>query len=323
MLNLENIAGINIEVSSLCNGKCPFCSRSRKVRPYNAHLITLEDFKKLPASMFEHIEWISFSGNFGDFSTNREMPEIVHYIKDLNPSIVFYGDTNGSVQSTDWWASLGPHFDNGEMFFSLDGLEDTHEIHRQGTDFNKIVNNVRAFTRAGGVAFWKFILFRHNEHQVEEAQRIAGEIGCSRFFVVSSREYNDECLRPENTTFELKHDIFTRYKEKSSAEDGQAICKPLANRSIYIAADGTVHPCCLAHCIYITEQDLSFRFVIPLIDQYIDQINFKTRPLHEIIEGPYFSKVLKLSKNNSYCMMKCNKYRKEAQQELVLHDVYF
>ncbi len=323
MLSLDKIVGINIEVSSLCNGKCPFCSRGRKAKPYDSHVISFEDFKKLPPSMFEHIGWMSFSGNFGDFSSNREMPQIVEYVKQLNPSIVLYGDSNGSAQNTDWWGALGAHFKDGEMYFALDGLADTHSIHRRGTNFDKIINNVRAFTETGGVAFWKFILFKHNEHQVDEAQKLAEEIGCSRFLVVSSREYNEECLRPEKTKFELKHEIFTKYGTKSSAEGGQAICKPLANKSIYIAADGTVHPCCLTHCNYISEQEPSFRFVIPLIEEHIEQINFMTKPLDEIIAGPYFAKIVELSKNNKYCMAKCNKYRKEAQQELILRDVSF
>lgn len=273
--------------------------------------------------MFEHIEWMSFSGNFGDFCSNREMPKITEYVKKLNPSIVLYGDTNGSAQDSDWWASLGPHFNNGEMFFALDGLEDTHSIHRRGTNFNKIIENVQAFTEAGGIALWKFLLFRHNEHQIDEAEKLAEEIGCRRFMVISSREYNEECLRPETVTFDLKSEIFNRYGEKSLAEGGQAICKPLSNKSIYIAADGTVHPCCLTHCNYITEQEQTFKAVVPLIDQHIDEINFKSNSLESIIQGPYFDKMLKLSKNNSYCMAKCNKYRKEAQQELVIRDVYF
>ena len=60
-----------------------------------------------------------------------------------------------------------------------------------------------------------------------------------------------------------------------------------------------------------------------LIEKYSDQINFKTRPLEEILKGPYFRDVLRLSVNNSYCRMKCSKYRKEARAQLILRDIYF
>lgn len=323
MLSLQDIFGINIEVSSLCNARCPFCSRSKKVRPYGPHQISFTEFKLLPGSLLEHVEWFSFGGNFGDLSTNNEMTQIAGYIKKMNPATELHGDSNGTGQDSDWWGTLGRYFRDGVMFFALDGLEDTHSIHRKGCNFKKVLENVRAFTGAGGVACWKFILFQHNEHQVEQAEKIAKAIGCRRFMVVSSREYSDELLRPKTVSIEIKDDIFARYRERSIAEQRPAVCKPIGNKSIYIAADGTVHPCCLAHCMYVTEHDPSFQFVVPLIDKYIDQINFKTRPLDEIIQGPYFETVLEISKNNPYCMLKCNTYKKLAQQELILRDIRF
>lgn len=323
MIRLENIVGLNIEMSAVCNAKCPFCSRNKKVRNYDRHQIRLADFKLLPQSMFKHLEWIDFGGNFGDFTTNKDMPEIAEYIKDLNPEIQLHGDTNGSLQKEDWWRKLGNHFQDGFIIFSLDGLEDTHALHRRGTNFKAIVENVRAFAKSGGTAYWKFILFEHNEHQIDEAKKIARDIGCKRFFVVSSREYNDQCRRPKNKKFDIKDDIFKRYQKKILSENEYARCKPFANQSIYIAADGTVHPCCLAHCMYITEHDPSFEFAARLIKEYLDQINFKTKPIEEIIQGGYFQQTFKLSKTNSYCILKCNKYKKEARKELILHDHYF
>ncbi len=323
MLRLEDIVGLNIEASSACNARCPFCSRNKKVREYGSHMLDLTAFKLLPPSMFGHIEWIDFAGNFGDLATNKEMPQIAGYIKGLNPGTQLHGDTNGSLQNETWWSDLGIYYSDGFMIFSLDGLADTHALHRRGTDFDAIVGNVRAFARAGGTAHWKFILFEHNEHQIEQAEKIAEDIGCKRFFVVSSREYNDQCRRPKTFSFDMKNDIFTRFQKKILSEEDYARCKPFANQSIYIAADGTVHPCCLAHCMYITEHESSFEFAARLIHEHLDQINFKTRPIEEILQGEYFTQTFSLSKKNPYCMLKCNKYKKEARKELILHDRFF
>lgn len=323
MLHLEDIAGINVEISARCNARCPFCSRNKKIRSYGNHLITLADFKYLPPGLFDSLEWVSFGGNFGDPSTNPELPQIAEYIKQMSPAVSLMGDTNGSVQNTQWWHSLGSFFSDGIMYFSLDGMADTHAHHRKGTDFMKITRNITAFAEAGGIAHWKFILFEHNEHQVDKAEKMAEQIGCARFFVISSREYNNDCQHPRNTMFNLKEEIFSAYRQKTISQNEQALCKPYQNHSIYIAADGTVHPCCLAHCNYITEHEPSFLFIIPLIEKNIDRINFKTRPLEDIIGDSYFNEVLQVSKTNTYCMMKCNKYRKEALRQLILYDKYF
>jgi len=323
MLRLKDIVGINVEVSARCNARCPFCSRNKKVRSYGNHLLTLDDFKSLPEELYDSLEWVSFGGNFGDPSTNPELPQIAEYIKKMCPAVTLMADTNGSVQNTSWWRSLGTPFSDGIMYVSIDGLADTHANHRKGTDFEKIIQNISAFIDTGGAAHWKFILFEHNEHQVEEAEKIAKEIGCSRFFVISSREYNNDCQRPGNATFQLKSEIFSAYQQKTIGQNEQALCKPFQNHSIYLAADGTVHPCCLAHCNYVTEHEPSFQFIIGLIEENIERINFKTRPLADILNDSYFNEVFEISKTNSYCMMKCSKYRKEALKQLILYDKYF
>ena len=323
MVEIASIAGLNIEPSARCNARCPFCSRNDTLRSYNGHLLTQKDILHLPSALFSNLEWVSFSGNFGDPATNPELPLIAQYFKERSEDIVIMGSTNGSIQSREWWHTLGRFYRDGTMIFSLDGLSDTHSIHRVGTHYEKIVENIEAFTSSGGVAHWQYILFEHNEHQVEAAETVAKEIGCTRFYVLSSREYNSECKKPENSTFALKDEIFMDLQVKASQSDGRAYCKPIKNRSIYIAADGTVHPCCLAHCNFITEHEPSFQFIIDLIEQYKEDINFKHTPLDEILKGPYFSEAIQKSVHNSYCKIKCSKYRKQARAKLILRDTYF
>ena len=323
MLTLNHIKALNIEISSMCTGKCPFCSREQKVRPYGNHLISIEDFKKLPKSLIKRLEWINFAGNFGDLSINRDMVEILDYIKYLNTEVVLGGDTNGSARDEKWWSKLGEFFKNGSMTFAVDGLLDTHAMHRIGTDYHKIIRNIKAFVGAGGVAYWQFILFAHNEHQIDEAMQMAGRIGCKRFFVIPSRDYNGQLKKSEKIEFQIKREVFHSYDESVASSKAIVTCKPFSNGSLYIAADGTVHPCCLAHCMYITEHNALFDFLPPLVQKYYDRINFKTTSLEDILTGPYFTEILKESKSNAYCRLKCNQFRKKIKKELVLVDQYF
>lgn len=319
MITLSDIKALNIEATSRCTARCPFCSRQQKVHDYGAHRISFSDIQKLPKEFIRGLRRITFAGNFGDLSCNPEMIDIVSYIKGLNKKIVLGGETNAATQKPAWWHALGNYYRDGMMIFAVDGLSDTHALHRVGTNFDTVIGNIRAFTASGGRATWKFIVFEHNEHQIKSAEKLAKESGCHQFIVVSSRDYNDTLRKPKTLDIKIKRDLFRLYKDESM----EASCKPIADGSLYIAADGTVHPCCFAHCMYITEHNQQFRYILPLIERYKERINFKTRQLEDIITGKYFQKVLTLSKTNSYCRTKCNNHKKEIRQQLILHHKHF
>lgn len=319
MLKLKDIRALNVEASSDCAARCTFCSRQQKIRPYGEHRLLLEDFMRLPRGMIKGLKRITFAGNFGDFSTNHDMVAMADYLKSLNGSIVLGGDTNGMVQSEDWWQELGAYFADGAVFFAVDGLEDTHARHRVGTDFNTVIRNIQAFTRGGGTAYCKFIVFAHNEHQIEAGQRLARDTGCKGFAAISSRDYNNDLRRPNSFQFDIKRDVFSHYRDTSPC----ALCNPIRKGSLYLAADGTVHPCCFAHDMYICEHNNDFRFIVPLIEKYQAEINFKTSPLETILAGPYFKAVLEQSRNNDYCRMKCSPHKKEIRRQLILHQKQF
>ncbi len=319
MLSPEDIKGLHIEPSSRCNARCPFCSRMQKVRVYGRHLITLDEFRRLPASMLRRLKWINYGGNFGDLCTNPDFPSIVAHMHALNAEVVMGGDTNGGVQSEDWWATLGRAWGRGLMGFCIDGLADTHARHRVGTDFRTILRNAAAFIAAGGAAFWKFIVFRHNQDQVEAACRMAREIGFFGFSAVVSRDYDDRLEAPDAFNVAVKRDLFAAL----SADQTTARCKPLHKGSIFIAADGTVHPCCQAHIMYITEHNRRFGFIVPLVEKHLAAINFKTRPLADILQGDYFRSVFEQAPPCEYCRIKCGGALPAVRRELIVHREIF
>jgi len=322
-LKIEAVKAINIEVSAKCNAACPFCSRRQKIRPYPGQLITLADFKLLPASLIARLRRLTFGGNFGDLCCNPDMVEIAAYIRQVNPDIILEGDTNGSHGDPGWWQALGASFHKGAMVFALDGLEDTHHLHRRRTDFHKIIRNIKAFIAGGGTAQWQFIVFKHNEHQLQAAEDLAREIGCRRFYAFASRDFNTDLQPPEILDFRIKRDVFSGRRKKLNSADRRAHCRPLADGTLYIAADGSVHPCCYAHLMHITAHNKKFDFIGPLVEAYQDRINFKTRPLADILQGSYFSEIFKHARDNAYCQIKCNRYRKETRRQLVLRDRFF
>jgi MoaA/NifB/PqqE/SkfB family radical SAM enzyme len=323
MLKIEDILAVNLEITSRCAARCPFCSRGQKVREYGNHDITLTDFKHLPQTFIARLKRFSFSGNFGDLCTNPEFVDIVAYINTINPDVKMDGETNGSLQKDEWWRRLGAVFHQGDLIFALDGLADTHHLHRRGTRFDQVIRHLQAFVSGGGRAYWKFIVFDHNEHQIQAAESLARDLGCSGFFAVSSREYTSQLRKPKSLKVEIKRDIYQKHLDSLLDGERRALCQPFNAGSIYIAADGTVHPCCFAHCMYITEHNRAFDYIIPLIEKYRAQINFKTNAIKDIVEGPYFSAVERQSPDNAFCQLKCNRYRKVVRDKLNLYRKVF
>lgn len=87
----------------------------------------------------------------------------------------------------DWWSRIAPLL--GECVFAIGGLQDTHSLYRRGTDFKTVLRNAQAFIRAGGTATWAFVIFKHNEHQVEEARRLSREMGFLSFRLKKTKRF--------------------------------------------------------------------------------------------------------------------------------------
>jgi hypothetical protein len=75
--------------------------------------------------------------------------------------------------------------------------------------------------------------------------------------------------------------------------------------------------------MYITKHNAKFDFIVPLVEKYFERINFKTRPLADILQGSYFTEIFKNAPGNAYCQTKCNRFRKQIRRQLVIRDRFF
>lgn len=188
-----NITQVHWEPTDKCNSGCPMCPRYTDDGYESPTLAnaewTLEEFKKAwPVEFIQGLWKILACGNFGDPCACKEFVDIYEYVREIKPDISLACNTNGSLRTPAWWARLGAtmrHDQNAGNYctFSLDGLEDTNHLYRRNTNWKKIMENAKAFIDAGGSAHWDFIVFEHNEHQVEEARELARSMGFRNFNV--------------------------------------------------------------------------------------------------------------------------------------------
>ncbi len=184
MYNYKDIIQLHLEISSLCNAECSVCNRRIQGGPKNPIMIerftTLDEFKQwLSVDFLKQLEQLTLCGNYGDPMTNPELVPILQYVRELNPTISITMHTNAGGRDSQFWKDLSKIIgNNGCVVFSVDGLEDTNHLYRKGTNWGKIMDAMVSFTSTKKCrAEWEFLVFKHNQHQLEEAKQLAESMG--------------------------------------------------------------------------------------------------------------------------------------------------
>lgn len=185
----EPVTLLHIELSTHCNAACPLCMRyynsSTIVRPdLNLTSISLEQFKKyFTATFLSTLKRIMYCGTMGDPLMAKDCYDIIQYVNEINPNCQQTFHTNGGIREKIFWSKMGELFSkpNMKLIFSIDGLEDTNHIYRRNVVWSKLINNADTFIKAGGQATWEYLVFDHNDHQVELAKELSVAMGFVAF----------------------------------------------------------------------------------------------------------------------------------------------
>jgi MoaA/NifB/PqqE/SkfB family radical SAM enzyme len=196
--NYNEIEVVHLEMTEACNASCPMCARNLNGGAVNPYLhnreLYIDDIQKMfPVDFVKQLKRVYMCGNYGDPAVAKDTLEAFAYFRENNPQINLSMHTNGSMKKPEWWAELARVIGKkGYIIFGLDGLEDTNHLYRQGTVWPKIMENVQAFIEAGGRARWDFIVFAHNEHQVDQAEQLSKDMGFEKFqFKKSARFFSN------------------------------------------------------------------------------------------------------------------------------------
>jgi MoaA/NifB/PqqE/SkfB family radical SAM enzyme len=248
---LADIKSLHVELSSKCNAWCPSCPRSKNgygikdgLVPQNLVVDKLRDaINALP-----NLTKVQFCGRYGDPAIHPELNEILDWVIPKVKQITIH--TNGSMRNTEWWAEMGRKLSKTDhrVWFGIDGLAGVHEIYRQGTEFDKVIENATAFINAGGNAVWQFIPFKHNEHQLNACIKLANQLKFTDFELVEGVR-NVETARNYRTGDEYKlepwtHDKTFNFRVNQERKLSTKNCAHLEAPGLYITASGKYTLCC-------------------------------------------------------------------------------
>ncbi len=342
---------VEVEITSRCQASCPMCARNIHGGPVNPNLKlsdwTLEDFKRIfSQELCAQIKTVRFCGSFGDPIINQDLLEMCQHLTDTNPNLAVRLHTNGSARPTEWWQTFAQALPKDHLItFGIDGLADTHSLHRIGTDYNKILENAQAFISAGGKAEWVFIKFQHNEHQVSQAQKLAAQYGFVSFTVKNSIRFNGEPypvvdknsnilynINPpsDNVVKFVDRDLLKGFKQWF--EEVKVDCHVLKNKEIYIDANQHMYPCCWiasAPYLYHDPADILYSYKQRATEEFyqvldslggFDSIDLKTRSVKEVIEMSLWQSVWQTHWNNKIlvCAKNCGNSELTKPKEQVI-----
>jgi len=261
MIELSRIKQIHLELTTRCQARCPMCPRNYRGTDYNSGYpiteLTTDQVASILAPIIGRLDNIFINGNLGDFGLASQGAEIAKWLLE-NSRAKININTNGSNRKPDWWAQLAhPRL---TVTFGIDGMADTHSLYRLQTDWHKIMENAKAYILAGGRARWQLIPFLHNQHQIEQCRELSSTMGFEDFVLcdqgrdqgpVYDRQGefshwlgNREPSVPPLSAMLESHVTWYRPETVKNIGSANIQCHAKRSQEIYIAADGSVYPCC-------------------------------------------------------------------------------
>ncbi len=276
MYRYEDIRTVHLEITQRCQAACPMCDRNENGGVDNRHITNAElsfvDCKAIfPVDFIKQLDTMYMCGNLGDPIVAKDTLEVFEYFRANNDKMWLSMNTNAGAKSVEWWRELARIIGRrGAVIFSIDGLRDTNHLYRQNVVWDNVERNMRAFVDAGGRARWDFIIFGHNEHQVEEAEQLAKDWGVERFQKKKSgRFFSANSKNKDTHQAKNRKGIETQLLEKPKKISNQNLallkqkeltktyggmqnyydscsikCKVVKENNIFITAEGLLMPCC-------------------------------------------------------------------------------
>lgn len=277
--------------------------------------LSFEQIKSIfPEELIPQLVYVYGCGVHGEPFLNPETLQIYEHFRRHRHDIILGGHTNGGIQNPDFWKDLAKIA--SKINFSIDGLEDTNHLYRRQVNWDRVIENANSFISSGGYAIWNFLVFKHNEHQIQEAQSLAKKLGfkqfivksTSRFLNFSELSYSDHwpvhnksgekiydlqpsSLVPNQAIQTIKEQLPTkehlyRFLEKTAIQ-----CRAQTDKSIYVDSLGFIFPCCFLGGETVKEAPrASFLNQIENLGLNLDAFDSKIHSLRDIVQSSIFQK---------------------------------
>lgn len=297
------MVNFHIEPTSKCTLECPLCDRTwfyEKFKKRNLHEINVDHIVKFVGANAN----VYLCGNNGDPIYHSNFLTLVKKFKDNNCKLQI--NTNGSSKTKEWWTKLNAMLDTNDIVtFCIDGLEDTNHLYRINAKWKSIMNAVDIFQNRKCKMEWKYIVFKHNQHQIAEAKKLSTRLGFDIFLLrQSNRWLGRKDLMPDKEYTDTYHE----HQSKVLIDSNYSVTmKPnclknnLPSRDLYIDAEGDFYPCC-----WMATYRYKYKSIF---SPKQNSFNIESCSLADILENPtvkaFFKTTKQFTSAHECCKIQC------------------
>lgn len=168
---------LDLEITNRCRLACDKCPRTELKGDMPIKDMSVQDFRKIAESKIYNN--IFFGGTYGDCIYHPQFKEILKIAKENDMSLTIH--TNGSGKKLEWWREvfeiLDPEKDG--INIAMDGYKETSGMYRinfKERDFDKNIEMMSVAANEYKLrTVWTFIPMNFNEHQIQDAAKLAVE----------------------------------------------------------------------------------------------------------------------------------------------------
>jgi MoaA/NifB/PqqE/SkfB family radical SAM enzyme len=243
-----------IDVCNVCNLRCPLCPTGNTTIARKQAMLSLAQYKELFGKIKEYALVVSLY-NHGEPLLNPDVFSIIEYTHRNRVGTNISSNFNWPqpVEINDFIRSKLDY-----VTISLDGVtQDSYQQYRVRGDIGEVLDNLKRLLSARKAlrsktpfVEWQFIVFKHNEHEVDAAKKLASEIGVDLLRFISpgvppedmhNLELQEKWM-PRNPLYWVRNPRLV--EERGYVFDQTCF---YLYRSMFIYPGGGVTPCCFAH----------------------------------------------------------------------------
>lgn len=239
---------LTIDPTNFCNLKCPFCPTGQGRNSRTKAMLSLDNFKRIIDEIGPYLIHIDFC-NWGEPLLNKQIYEMIKFAKQYRIDTKIDSNLNQfSEEEAENLVLSGLD----KIIVSIDGAtKETYSKYRVGGDFNRVMDNLkllikkkRELNRTSPYISWQFLVFRHNEHEIEQVKRIGNYLGVDQVGITKAFIGNKDWipLNEEHSHYRTE-EVNSEYTSKYFKRPQETICN-WPWEAVVINSNGSVSVCC-------------------------------------------------------------------------------